>query len=234
MRARTSFIVVFGLAVVLGACGSSTKTGKTTTSTSATSVTTTTVATQALRARMLDASDVGAFWKVGNPLNPMDLSSFAQIPCPNITVDPAVAKRLTAVTGVQFEPRDNSYKHMIEMAVTGEPGQLNSDVQRFIDAMNACAASVASTSTTSGTGTVTGTKLPIPALGDQRAAWVGYMTESPGSQARWYSRNGVVRVGSTTIGLGLTEILSTPQDKPRFSNEEFVRILKTAVDKISS
>ena len=232
MRARTSSIVVIGLAVVLGACGSSTKTGQTTTPTSTTSATTTTLSTPQLRAKMLDGSDVGAFWKVGNPVNPMDLSGFAQIPCPNITVDPAVAKRLTGDTGVQFEPTDGSYKHMIEMALTGEPGQLDSDLQQFIDAMNACAASLASASTTSGTQTLSGTKLPIPALGDQRGAWVGYATESPGSQARWYIRNAVVRVGSTAIGLGLTEILFTPKDTPKFSNAEFVQILETAVNKI--
>jgi len=228
MRSRVSLIAVLGIVVVIGACGDNGTTGKATRPTPSSSVTT--IPSAQLDKMLLDVGDVGAGWQVGPPLNPEDLSGFTQIPCPDSVVNPTIAKRLTPATGIQFEPTDHSRKHMIEFLVTGDAQRLDRDLQALSGALEACSMA---TSTTAGTGgTVKVEKLPIPELGDQRDAYVIAVTASPDSQATWYVRSAVVRVGSVATSLGLTEILPTPQDQPHISDEEFVKILKKAVAKL--
>jgi hypothetical protein len=228
MRARASFIAVLGLVVALGACGDNGTTGKATRPTPSAPVTT--LSSAQLDKMLLDVGDVGAGWQVGPPLNPQDLSDFGQIPCPDSAVNPTITERLTPATGVQFEPTDHSRKHMIEFLVTGNAQRLDRDLQALSGAMEACSMA---TSTTAGTaGTVKVEKLTLPELGDQRDAYVIAVTGSPDSQATWYVRSAVVRVGSVATSLGLTEILPTPQDQPHISDKEFVKILETAVAKL--
>ena len=93
--------------------------------------------------------------------------------------------------------------------------------------MDACAAV---TPTTTGTGTLTVEQFAIPALGDRRAAYI--LTGVESADSTWYVRDAEVRVGSIAIGVGLTEILPTPQDEPSISDAEFVRILQAAVAKL--
>jgi hypothetical protein len=167
---------------------------------------------------LLDVGDVGAAWQVGPPLNAAGLSGFTQIPCPDSVVSPTIAQRLTPATGIQFEPANHSRKHMIEFLVTGDAQRLDRDLQALSGAMEACSMAK---STTSGTGaSVKVEKFTIPPLGDQRDAYVIAVTGSPDSQATWYVRSAVVRVGSIATSLGLTEILPTPQAQPQISDEE--------------
>lgn len=224
------FILVLAFTVVLAACGSG-KTGGKATTPPVTAVTT--PSTAQLQARLLTVSDVGSSWNVGPAINSEDLSSVTQsIPCPDAAINPTIAKRLTAVTGIQFEPADRSYKHMIELAITGDPARLDSDLQTLFGALDACATT---TSTATGTTKLTVKRLSIPDLGDQRAAFVMTgLDESAGSSATWYVRNAAVRVGPVAIMLGLTEILATPQDKPQISDESFVQLVQTAVGKLHS
>jgi hypothetical protein len=228
MRSRVSFIAVLVLVVTLGACGDNGTTGKATAPTP--SGPATTLSSAQLDKMLLDAGDVGADWQVGPGLNDQDLSDFAQIPCPDSAVNPTIAKRLTPATGVQFEPADHSRKHMIEFLLTGDAQRLDRDLQALSGAMEACSTATSTTSDTGATSKVE--KLAIPELGDQRAAYVITVTGSPDSQATWYVRSAVVRVGSVATSLGLTEILPTPQAQPQISDEEFVKILKTAVAKL--
>lgn len=223
MRSRVGLpVIMLGLSVALVACGSGT-----TRQTVAPS--TTIPSTAQLEARLLDVGDVGAGWKVGPAINPQDLSSVSQsIPCSDVTIDPSVAKRLTAVTGIQFEPRDGSSRQMIELVITGESKQLDSDLQALIGAMDSCSAK---TATTSATSKLTVQKFAIPKLGDQQAAYV--MTDSADSAGAFYVRSAIIRVGSIAVAFGLTEVVATPQDKPQISDDTFVKILKTAVDKLS-
>lgn len=94
------------------------------------------------------------------------------------------------------------------------------------------------TSTTPGSGSTPGALMPtyqeltIAKLGDQRMAAIFIGVESP--QATWFIRSAMVRVGSVAMTLGLTEILTTPQDTPKISDAEFVHLVETAVAKLSS
>ena len=227
MLRRIGLVASSGLVLLLVACGSGTN-NQTTPSTNIPS--TSTMSTAQIQQRLLTAADVGAAWRVGQSITPEDLSSLStSVPCPGPTVSPAVAQRLTAVTGVQFEPTDQSYKHLIELVLSGEPKQLDSDLQALFEAMDSCSA-LASTAT--GATKLTIQKLAVPKLGDQQAAYVMTDTESPDSTATWYVRNAVVRVGSTGVAVGLAEILATPQDKPQISDETFGKILESAVGKL--
>ena len=231
MHERPGLFAVLGLSVALVACGSNGTTSKTTTTpTPTTAATTTTLSTAQLQASLLDVSDVGAVWKVGAAINPQDLAGLTQIPCADATISPTIAKRLTAVTGIQFESTDGSSKHLMQLVVTGEPKQLDSDLQALIGAMESCSAT---TSTTTGTAKLTVKKFIIPELGDQRAAYLLTDAESPGTETTWYVRQAAVRVGSVAMGIGLTEILGTPQDKPQISDAKFVQLLETAVAKFN-
>lgn len=224
MRSRVRFILGLGFVLVLAACSSNGTGGKTSTTTTAT------LSAAQLQPKLLTLADVGSAWKAGEAINTEDLSSVAQsLPCGDSALEPTVAKRLTAVTGVQFEPADRSYKHLIELVITGRPEQLHGDLQALFATMEMCPTTASSPSAS----TPTVTKLTIPALGDQRAAYVLIGAESAGSPTTWYVRDAAVRVGSVAITFGLTEILSSPQDKPQISDATFVQLLQTAVGKVS-
>jgi hypothetical protein len=57
-----------------------------------------------------------------------------------VALSSAIVERLTLVTGIQFEPTDASYKHLIEFLVTGDALRLASDLGFYFEAMEACAA----------------------------------------------------------------------------------------------
>lgn len=220
MYARLGFIALFGLVGTFMGCGDDDTASPTTTESTAT-----TVAVSELDSMLLGADDVGTGWQLGPPINEADLADSTQIPCPDTAINPTIADRLTPVTGVQFEPTDRSPRHLIEFLVTGQPEQLNADLQVMFEAMDACAAT---TPTSTDAGSLTVEPLTIPELGDQRAAYTLIGVESP--DTTWYVRDASVRVGSIAIELALTEILQTPEDEPTTSDAEFVQLLETAVD----
>ena len=220
-RRVASVFAVLGLTAALVACGSAGPASRTAATASST---TGTISAAQLTARLLSAAAVGAGWQVGSPINPLDLASFGQVPCDEATLDPAVTTRLTATTGIQFEPSDGSYKHLIELVVVGDPQRLAADLTTLLGAIESCGGAP---STKAKNGMLH--KLTVPALGEQRAAYVGSIGESPGSPITWYGRFGFVRVGSVAVSLGLTEILASTQDKPHVSDGEYVLLLKAAV-----
>ena len=218
MSARLRLILTLGLALVLGACG-----GQGTRSTASRPPTPAQV-----QAKLLALDDLGAGWRAGQEINSADLSSVTEsIPCSDVRIDPAVAKRLTAITGIQFEPADRSYKHVIQLAMTGTPARLASDLRTLFAAMDSCAANG---SAGPGAAKVTVRRFVIPKLGDQRAAYV--MTAVESASAHWYVRNAIVRTGPIAIAFGLTEILPTPDTEPQISDQWFQQHLRTAVDKL--
>lgn len=227
MQAQMRSLLAVALGVVLAACGSGGG-GKTTTP--STTTVPTPSATQ-LQARLLSVRDVGAGWKLGSPINAADLASIGKsVPCPGNALSPAVAERLTAVTGIQFEPTDHSYKHLIELVITGDPAQLANDLQSLFKAMDACATAA---STAPGTRKVTVTKLQLPPLGDQQGGYAAAArVGSAHSSGIWYARNAAVRTGPVAVVLGLTEILA-PQTRPQISDAAFVDLLRTAVGKLA-
>ncbi|HET6965918.1 MAG TPA: hypothetical protein VFH58_14180 [Acidimicrobiales bacterium] len=223
MRLRVGLVTgALALSLALVGCGSSTssKTGapSTTATSSTTAAPSTTVPTAAqLQARLLGAGDVGAGWQAGENITPEDLSSIAHAnPCGDDKIDPAVAKRLTAVTGMQFEPADRSYEHFIELVVTGDPTQLDSDLHALMADLESCPAVK---------------DLSIPKLGDQQAAYV--MTAEESANAVWHVRNAVVRIGPVAVVVGMTEVLPSAQATPQISDETFTKVLRTAVTKVS-
>lgn len=227
MFARMGLIAVLGLVGVLIGCGDDDATRETTPATTSSVETTIPLSPEQLEPMLLDASDVGAGWQLGPKITDADLSDATQIPCPDTAINPTIGDRLTPITGVQFEPVDHSSKHLIEFAVTGQPEQLDADLQVLFEAMDACAAT---TPTSIGSGSLTVEPLTIAELGDQRAAYTLIGVESP--DATWYIRNADVRVGSTAVKVGLTEILQTPDDEPSISDTEFVQLIQTAVAKL--
>lgn len=218
-RWTASVIAVVTLLAVAMGCSSAKK-----------ATTPTALSNAQLEARYLALSDLGAGWRAGSPITPNDISSFAHaVPCSEARVDSAVAQRLTPVSGIQFEATDGSSRTVQEFGLTGDPSQLHSDLQALIKSFDACAAQ---TATTTETNKLTVKRLAIPNLGDQRAGYVLSDSESL-SGPTLYVRNAAVRVGSVLIGVGLTEIHATAQDKPQVSDDTFVKIVRTAVDKLS-
>lgn len=213
-------LAALSLSVVLTACGEH---GRTAASTS----TTTTTPAATLQAMLLDAGDVGAGWQIGPEVTDADFADATKLPCPDVAINPTIAKRLTPVAGVQFEPTDHSYRHLIELALKGDPTQLDTDLKALFGAMGSCTAA-ASTAP----GALTVRTLAIPELGDQRAAFILTGTESPDTTTTWYVRDAAVRVGPVAIELALAEILPTPQEAPHISDTEFVKLLDTAVAKL--
>lgn len=229
MQRAVGLVVALGLSAALVSCGSAT----TSRSAPAPQTTSSTLSRTQLQTRLLTVGDVGSAWQkgqdqVGEAITPEDLASVGtSIPCSDVAMDPALAKRLTAVTGVQFQPADHSPKHLIELVITGQPGQLDSDLRALVGIMDTCAAR---TATTTGTSNLTLKKLALPTLGEQQAAYV--MTDSVDSSGVFYVRNAIVRRGSVAVVLGLMEGLATVQDKPQISDATFVAMLRTAVDKV--
>ncbi len=228
MFARVSLVALLGLVGALVGCSDDEAARDTTSATTVSVETTVPLTPEQLDAMLLDASDVGAAWQLGPAVTDADLADASQIPCPDTAIDPGVTDRLTPVTGVQFEPVDHSSKHLIEFAVTGQPEQLDGDLQVLFDSMDACAAT---TPTTIGTGSLTVDPLTIPELGDQRAAYTLIGVESP--DETWYIRNAEVRVGAIAVEVGLTEILQPPDNEPSISDAEFIQLIQTAVAKLA-
>lgn len=227
MRSRLCVVAVLGLALVPLGCGDKEQTA--TTSAPTTSTTTTIPSVDQLQPMLLAASDVGASWQVGHAVTDADFADSVQVPCDSAALDPVVAQRLRAVTGRQFEPTDNSYKHLMQMFTIGESGQLAADFDAYRASIDTCPAGG-----TWNNAPVTTEKLTIPDLGDQRAAYTVAAADSAESQITWYIRSAMVRVDGVIVGLGLTEVLSSPDQQPAISDAEYVALLEKAVAKVSA
>jgi hypothetical protein len=217
--ARFRVIVALGIVAMLAACGE----GPTTPTTA------TTWSTERATAALLDLQTVGARWKIGHAVTDADFEDATNIPCEGVALDPVVRQRLRPVTGIQFEPVDGSYQHLIEFLVTGAPQRLDADLDRYFGALESCS----SVGTALPAGLLSVTRLEIPELGDQQAAYVLVGAESAEGPT-WYIRSGIVRVQSIVVEVGLTEILGSPQDRPRISDEEFVTLLRSAAAKVQT
>lgn len=229
MHRRLAIITAVTVTLGAAACGGDDSTGSTTAA-PVTALAATTVSPADLDAMLLTATDVGEDWTEGHTIGPEDLSSFAQLPCPDSALNPLIVDRLTAVTGVQFDPVDRSSQHVLELLVTGEPARLSTDLELLAEA--ALAPCAVDGSTSAGAGGVTVEPMSIPALGDQRMAYTARASEST-TGPTWYVRIAVVRVGSVALQLGLTEILATSHGDAHVSDGEFARLLETAVGELS-
>lgn len=225
MRTRAGVLAVAGLLVGLTGCGSDGAPSATTVVTAAptTSAATSTTTVVDLSGRLLTVADVGAGWKLSNPVNEDDLASAAQLPCEDQAINPTIAARLRGVTGVQFEPVDGAYRHLIEFVLVGEPDRLAADIGILDEAMRACPVGVPG-------GLDRMDTLALPPLGDQRVGLHYAATQGP--DAVWDIRAATVRVGGRAVHVGLVEILATPDAEPFVSDDGFVALVTTAVARL--
>lgn len=233
MRAATTFLAVVGLTAGLLSCGGDDRTTATSTSTPSAPTTAASVTTVAATApavppasALLTVADLGASWQVSNAINDMDLASFAQVPCDDVAVNPTIVARLTASTGVQFEPVDRSYKHLMQLVTVGVPTQLAADLQALHDATATCPSGEPSATT------VSVRPFDLPAgLGDQR---FGQLLRGYEGDSLWYVRGAVVRVGGIAVSIGLVEIVSDVRATPTVSDAAFVELATIAVAKLTT
>lgn len=216
MKTMTRSVALAAVFTALAACG-----GGGTSSSGPTE----TVPAATLQTKMLTVADVGAAWKLGHEVTELDFGDATKSPCEDAGLNPTIAARLTPVAGVQFEPVDGSYRHLIEFAVTGEVARLTTDVQLFAEGYELCNGKPAD----GGTAGVTITKLTIPKLGDQRYAYTVFAKLSPDEPTVWYGRSVLVRVGTVMVTVGLTEILDSPAAKPTVTDAALVTIVEKAV-----
>lgn len=233
MRISRTMAALALSAMVVG-CGDSDSDSTTVPSTSidvsttpSSSVVATSMPDDELEALLLDVGDVGTGWKVGSPINLMDLTMSAEL-CADVVLDRELAQRLNGDVGIQFEPADGSYRHLMEQLNVEEPGRLSLDLQAFFDAAAEC---VAAAPTTPGTSVPTMEVFALPALGDQRQGFA-YMALESTEAPVWFVRMAIVRVGQIAVMLGLTEILDTPDQTPTTSDAEFVALVERAVDRV--
>lgn len=218
----TCLVAALALAVTAAACGDDDEKGDTTPTTTTTAVPTTIPTTAQLEAMLLTADDIEG-WQVGEDINPQDLASSSQLPCEGVTLDPAVAERLIAETGVQFVPAGEQYANLIELLITGDAAQLEDDLHAYREAFQSC---LAATSTTSDT-QVGGRELSLPDLGDQQWAYAVTMGGKPVGYSSY------VRVGSVAVNLGVYEPLFEGETESKIGDDEFVTLLETAIAKVS-
>ena len=158
-----------------------------------------------------------------------DFDDAWSMPCPDTAVNPTILARVRPLVGVQYDAPDGSYRHLLELGITGVPDRLAADLEVVDEAMRACAAS---SPTAEG---VTVRAISLPALGDQRAGWAMTAEQRDGAEAvTWQVRSATVRRGSVAVRIGLTEILDRPSTPPSITDEAFVAIVRTAVATIGS
>lgn len=220
-------LVVFGLAGATVACGDDGASLDTTIPGTAVPVDTTLPGEPS--GPLLTTLDVGREWQVGPEVNDADFGDSTRLPCDDVALNPTIARRLTPVAGIQFEPVDRSSKHLIEFLLTGEAPRLDADLQAWTDAMESCATT---TPATTSAGTLTVEAFTLPPLGDQRTGFVLTADLSPG--VTWHVRTAAVRVGSMASRVALTEILSTPDSPVTVSDADFVDLVETAAAKLSA
>lgn len=186
----------------------------------------TTVPLAELNSKLLAVSDLPAGWKLASPINEADLSDSWQAPCDDVALNPTIRDRLKAVTGIQFEPADGSYKFLIEFVSTGEATRLARDIEAYIGAFQSCS--------TTGQNPPTITELALPALGDQRAAFTILAAETAESESVWYGRTAIVRIGRVAIAIGMIEVVPTASPKPTITDAQYVSIVEAAAKRFTA
>lgn len=179
-----------------------------------------------LQTRMLTVGDVGATWKAGEEVTDLDFGDAAQLPCADTAMNPTIAARLKPVAGVQFEPADGSYEHLIEFATTGEAARLSADLKIFAEGYEACDGQAVEGAA------VTIDKISVGKLGDERYAYVAVAKLSSDEPTVWYGRTVFVRTGTVLVHLGFTEILDSADAKPRLSDADVAKIAEKAVTRV--
>ena len=219
------------LAAGVSACGSD-GTASTTSSTS-TTVAATTTTVSALHPLLLAVGDLAGLeteWTVMTDMDPADLGSLAESPCPDTTLAADLVERLRPTDGVIFEPTDGSLHGVQELILSGEPTQLEADLDVVFGSVESC---VGEQYEVPGTGEkVQYDLLDVGDLGDQRAVATVTAFEPPDFTTTWRGHTAIVRVGGVAIMVNQFEILGSPDATPRMDDSEFAALLQAAVAKL--
>lgn len=241
MRHHWNAAVVVGLLVALVACGSDATDGPAAVATSTTPGTTaapTTVAPTTLApttsapsgdvtAMLLTVADVGDGWQQASPVGEADFDDSWQIPCDDVAINPMFVDRLRPSAGIQFEPIDGSYRHLIQMVTTGAADELAPALDAYTGAVASCGSEALWFGAV-----VTVTPLDLGELGDQRAAYTVVASEGDGTNPMsLHQRNAVVRVGDHIVTIGLVEVLDGEGAQLTVSDAQFSDLVRTAVAK---
>ena len=193
---------------------------------------TTTSTTPAATPVLLTLDDLDAGWRAGPETGEADLVDLAtaiRMPCPDVGINPTIATRLAPSAAVQFESADGTSRHLIESVTIGGPGRLGLDVEVWIGGLDACVARGANPDE----GLVRFERMTLPALGDQRAAFLQVATEEPGSPPYWWMRTAIVRVDRVLIIVGVIEVVDAEGSQPTFDDAAFVDLVTDAVDLVT-
>jgi len=238
LRAISLVAIAAALPLIAAACSddetASTTTAAATTEVPATTGAATTTAASGttvdsgLSAKLLTAADLGSAWELGEPVNEMDLTMNAEV-CKGVVLDAELAARLNGQTGVQFQPTDRSSKHLMVQIITGEAGQLASDLDAYAAALKTCPVDPVGAEDTF----LSVEDITLPAWGEQ-AHGIAVRAQESGNGAVWFVRFIQVRVGGEAVGLGLTEILGSATAAPAFTDADLIGWAEKAVAKLST
>lgn len=251
MRHHWKVAVVVGLLGALAACGSDETDGSATVPSSttppataaptttppatdaATTVApttvapTTSVASGDVSAMLLTVDDVWAGWQEASPVGEADFDDSWQIPCDDVAINPTFVDVLRPSAGIQFEPSDGSYRHLMQMVTTGAADELAPALDAYIGAVTSCGSEALWFGAV-----VTVDPLDLGELGDQRAAYTVVASEGDGSNPMALNqRTASVRVGDHVVTLGLVEVLEGEGAELTVSDAQFVDLVRTAVAK---
>lgn len=219
MRSRSLITTVVVIASFVVGCGDG---GKNDAASSSTRPTTTTASRAELSAMLLTADDIGqgtGRWTV----RPLDADGLALQPCA-AEVGPVTTARLTAEVGMDAGRADGNAA-LQERLIVGDPQQLDEDLAEYRDVLGSC---LGPTSTSAGSAPAF-EPLAIPDLGDQRWAVTG---PTPGWPSGSRTSSAYVRIGGSAVNLVVSEQPVTTGAPLLTTDEEFVRLLQAAVDKV--
>lgn len=182
---------------------------------------------QELAAMLLTADDIGAGWAANTDLDPADLGTLGESPCPDVGINPTITQRLQATTGVLFEPVDGSLRGIQELLVrSDDPGRLALDLDAVFGAVEQCMG----LETTAPDGElVTMVRLELPAVGDSRLGATVTVLEPPDFRTTWLGHLAVVRVGNLAIMLNQFDIVDSPDVTPPTTDAEFIAMIERSV-----
>jgi hypothetical protein len=202
--------------------------------TSTTAAPTTTVSLADLRERLLTAGEVGAGWKPETEITAADLGGIGELPCsgvPDLAINPTIAARLVAATGIIMSPTDGTPRGIKEILVTGEPDRLSRDLDAVIGATtDNC---IGKDLVTKDHEKVRMEVVALDGIGDQRSAVTVTVGEPPDYQSTWRGYQAVVRVGPVAMMISTFQVMGTPDAKPVMDEAGFVALVKQAVAKLS-
>ena len=177
---------------------------------------------------------MGSGWKPETEITAADLGGIGELPCsgvPDLAINPTIAARLVAATGIILSPTDGTPRGIKEILVTGEPDRLARDLEAVIGA--ATDNCIGKDLVTKDNEKIRMEVLALDGFGDQRSAITVMVGEPPDYQSTWRGYQAIVRVGSVAIMISAFEVMGTPDAKPVMDAAGFVRLVEQAVSKLS-